>query len=161
MANEREPGMVPWDFFFSFKGRITRAQYWLDYQLPVMTSAVLMVRLVEETSPDGTIESMPGWVLAGVLLGFGFFAVFGLAASVKRWHDRDMSGWWVLIALIPVFGPIVAFICTELSARNAGRESLWSGSAGANRGPRTVDTGETPFDRGEDRAGGPAGSSAS
>lgn len=26
----------------------------------------------------------------------------GLASSVKRWHDPDKSGWWVLIGLIPV-----------------------------------------------------------
>ncbi|MDH5331954.1 MAG: DUF805 domain-containing protein, partial [Aquincola sp.] len=27
-----------------------------------------------------------------------------LALSVKRWHDRDKSGWWVLVALIPFIG---------------------------------------------------------
>jgi uncharacterized membrane protein YhaH (DUF805 family) len=27
-----------------------------------------------------------------------------LAVSIKRWHDRDHSGWWVLIALVPVVG---------------------------------------------------------
>jgi hypothetical protein len=28
----------------------------------------------------------------------------GYPIRVKRWHDRDKSGWWVLIALIPIFG---------------------------------------------------------
>ena len=27
-----------------------------------------------------------------------------LAVLVKRWHDRDKSGWWVLITFIPVIG---------------------------------------------------------
>jgi uncharacterized membrane protein YhaH (DUF805 family) len=27
-----------------------------------------------------------------------------LALQVKRWHDRDKSGWWVLIAFIPIIG---------------------------------------------------------
>jgi uncharacterized membrane protein YhaH (DUF805 family) len=27
-----------------------------------------------------------------------------LAISAKRWHDRDRSGWWVLVLLLPVVG---------------------------------------------------------
>ena len=27
-----------------------------------------------------------------------------LAVLVKRWHDRDKSGWWMLIGLIPLIG---------------------------------------------------------
>ena len=30
--------------------------------------------------------------------------VFGLVLSVKRWHDRNKSGRWVLINLVPVVG---------------------------------------------------------
>lgn len=29
---------------------------------------------------------------------------FQTCMEVKRWHDRDKSGWWVWIALIPVIG---------------------------------------------------------
>lgn len=29
-----------------------------------------------------------------------------IATSVKCWHDRDKSGWWVLINLIPVLGTL-------------------------------------------------------
>jgi uncharacterized membrane protein YhaH (DUF805 family) len=29
-----------------------------------------------------------------------------LALQVKRWHDRDKSGWWGLIQLVPAIGPI-------------------------------------------------------
>lgn len=27
-----------------------------------------------------------------------------IAVSVKRWHDRGKSGWWVLLALVPWVG---------------------------------------------------------
>ena len=30
----------------------------------------------------------------------------GLAAHVKRWHDRDKSGWMALIILIPILGTV-------------------------------------------------------
>jgi uncharacterized membrane protein YhaH (DUF805 family) len=34
----------------------------------------------------------------------------GLAVHIKRWHDRDKSGWWVLTGFIPVVGPIWSLI---------------------------------------------------
>ena len=34
----------------------------------------------------------------------------GLALQVKRWHDRDKSGAYVFVNLIPLAGPIWAFI---------------------------------------------------
>jgi uncharacterized membrane protein YhaH (DUF805 family) len=30
----------------------------------------------------------------------------GIAVSIKRWHDRNKSGWWVWINLIPLVGAI-------------------------------------------------------
>ena len=33
-----------------------------------------------------------------------------LAVQVKRWHDRNKSGWWVLITLIPIIGSLWALI---------------------------------------------------
>ena len=33
-----------------------------------------------------------------------------LAVQVKRWHDRNKSGWWVLIGLVPLIGGIWALI---------------------------------------------------
>jgi uncharacterized membrane protein YhaH (DUF805 family) len=29
-----------------------------------------------------------------------------LALYAKRWHDRDKSGWWSLIILIPIIGAV-------------------------------------------------------
>lgn len=34
----------------------------------------------------------------------------GLAASVKRYHDRNKSGWFILIAAIPIVGPIIQWV---------------------------------------------------
>ena len=28
----------------------------------------------------------------------------GIAISIKRWHDRNKAGWWLLILLVPVLG---------------------------------------------------------
>jgi uncharacterized membrane protein YhaH (DUF805 family) len=33
-----------------------------------------------------------------------------IAVSAKRWHDRDKSAWWVLIAFIPLIGQLWALV---------------------------------------------------
>jgi uncharacterized membrane protein YhaH (DUF805 family) len=34
----------------------------------------------------------------------------GLAVGVRRMHDQDKSGWWLLIAFIPIIGWIVLLV---------------------------------------------------
>ncbi len=43
-----------------------------------------------------------------------------LAIAIKRWHDRDKSGWWILIALIPIIGWIWALVETGFLAGTPG-----------------------------------------
>ena len=45
----------------------------------------------------------------GVLSGLFYLATFlpGLAVSARRLHDTDRSGWWLLIAFIPLIGSLV------------------------------------------------------
>ena len=42
------------------------------------------------------------------------------AVSVRRLHDTDRSGWWMLIVMIPLVGPIVflIFACTDSTQGN-------------------------------------------
>ncbi|HEX2489514.1 MAG TPA: DUF805 domain-containing protein, partial [Blastocatellia bacterium] len=39
-------------------------------------------------------------------------AVFlpGLAATVRRLHDTNRSGWWLLITAVPLVGPIALLV---------------------------------------------------
>ena len=52
----------------------------------------------------------------GIGLLSGIFALVALIPTVivyiKRFHDRDKSGWWVLVTLIPIIGAI--WILVEL-----------------------------------------------
>jgi uncharacterized membrane protein YhaH (DUF805 family) len=42
-----------------------------------------------------------------VILAFGVLVNWiSLAIAVKRYHDRDKSGWWVLIIFLPVIGAL-------------------------------------------------------
>lgn len=41
-----------------------------------------------------------------------------LAVSVRRLHDTDRSGWWLLIALVPLIGAIVLLVFLVLDSNS-------------------------------------------
>jgi uncharacterized membrane protein YhaH (DUF805 family) len=80
--------------FFGFSGRIPRKTYWLASLAVIayllVAFAVVAVLFLESGDAFGTL------FLPGLLLSVP--AVWaGLAIGVKRLHDRDKSGWWVLL----------------------------------------------------------------
>lgn len=80
--------------YFSPRGRIARATYWLA--TIVLGAAFVGAFLV--------LESMFGRKSTLVLYPFLLWALYSLAA--KRCHDRAKSPLWLLLLLIPVLGPL-------------------------------------------------------
>jgi uncharacterized membrane protein YhaH (DUF805 family) len=74
--------------WFSFKGRINRAKYWL---VLLVSSAIFMTVLLSAITAQS-------WAL-GVLVGLLIIPslVSSLAVTVKRLHDREKSAWWLLV----------------------------------------------------------------
>ena len=102
-------------FFFSFSGRINRAKFWIYWALYVVTGLMMdrILNLLE--GPNGSAQAtMSGTAEAAVILiSLAYVVVVTwsyLAVHVKRWHDRDKSGWWVLIGFIPIVGFIWTMI---------------------------------------------------
>jgi uncharacterized membrane protein YhaH (DUF805 family) len=99
--------------YLSIRGRISRKPYWLAI-LPLIVGYGIADVMTE--SADEAVAGL-GFIIMLVLLWPS------LAVQIKRWHDRDKSGWWQLISLIPIVGPLWAFI--ELG--------FLKGTSGANR----------------------------
>jgi uncharacterized membrane protein YhaH (DUF805 family) len=78
--------------FFSFKGRINRAKFWLAILIFVVISLLLAA------IGYSAAESMAFGVLS-VIVNIVVF-ISGLAVGIKRLHDRDRSGWWLLLFYI-------------------------------------------------------------
>ena len=58
----------------------------------------------------GVVEGVLGGPgIVGILYGLAVL-IPGLAVAVRRLHDTDRSGWWMLIVLVPVIGAIVLLI---------------------------------------------------
>ncbi len=89
------------EIYLSFEGRIPRKVYWLYGVLGLFIGTMLAIGVV-----FGLASVLGDWV--GVLAIPVYIMVIwaSLAIQVKRWHDRNKSGWWVLIGLIPIVGPI-------------------------------------------------------
>lgn len=93
---------------FSFQGRINRAKFWLVHVVMwvvvAVVSGIIMGDAAMSADPEAALRSLgtvPRLILAVLYV---LLVWIGLAAGVKRWHDRNKSGWWVLIALVPVIG---------------------------------------------------------
>jgi uncharacterized membrane protein YhaH (DUF805 family) len=115
---------------FSFHGRISRSEYWVKGVLlfGLLACIILFIALVIDAALGNISQNYPNDPNdRGPIVFFLFYAFLvlwpGLAIQVKRWHDRDKSGWFVLINLIPIVGAIWSFI--ELG--------FMRGTIGANR----------------------------
>lgn len=82
--------------YATFAGRAARSEYWYFYLFIILSSIVLT--MIE--SAVGVEDMLTGLFSLGVFLPT-------LAAGVRRLHDIDRSGWWILIGLIPLIGFLV------------------------------------------------------
>jgi len=90
-------------FLFSFKGRIGRREWWLYLLLSFIPTAIL------DAAWDQA-DSYPPLLLLPLLLISLAPLWWYFATAVKRLHDCDMSGWWLLLMLIPYAGVIALFV---------------------------------------------------
>jgi len=94
--------------YATFSGRSSRSAYWwwtLFYVLIIIGASIL----------DAVIKAPVVTSLAWLA-----FIIPNIAVLVRRLHDTDHSGWWVLIGLIPLVGAIVliVFACTDSGSPN-------------------------------------------
>ena len=84
----------------SFDGRINRLPVWLFFVGIGVTQWVLTLIFGVDNALGQSVLGLFSIVVIWPLL----------AVLIKRWHDRDKSGWWVLINLIPIIGVIWTWI---------------------------------------------------
>ena len=78
-------------FLFSLDGRTGRADYWLRYALPLIAASVLaiLIDLVLDTD-----------LFYPVIALLTFWS--SVALGVRLHHDRDRSGWFMLLLAVPI-----------------------------------------------------------
>jgi len=89
-----------------FSGRARRKEYWMFFLFNILIALAL-----------GFVEGLFG--SPGVIGGLYSLAVLipGIAVSIRRLHDTDRSGWWILVVFIPVIGGIALLVLMALDSK--------------------------------------------
>jgi uncharacterized membrane protein YhaH (DUF805 family) len=108
--------LLPYRRYADFTGRSRRMEYWMFMLFFYLVLFALLMVFVAASGPsyDAAGEGGSGAVAVifiGVMIVFflGSFIPM-LAVQVRRFHDQDLSGWLVLLNLIPYLGGLVVFV---------------------------------------------------
>lgn len=91
--------------YVNFQGRARRSEYWWFYLFYLVVGIILVST---EASMSGTMVLYTIFVLATFIPA--------LAVTVRRLHDTSRSGWWILIAFVPIIGGIWLLVLLVLDS---------------------------------------------
>ena len=97
----------PLQKYFQFSGRARRSEYWLFFLFVIVLSTIL--GFVDGIV--GTFDEITGY---GLFSGIFILLILipNISVGVRRLHDTDRSGWWLLLGIIPLVGLVLlVFFC--------------------------------------------------
>jgi len=97
--------LTPLRKYADFRDRARRAEYWWFYLFVII--AFTVASIIDSLLGFG--GSVGPYGILSALLGLAML-IPSLAAGVRRLHDTDRSGWWLLMALIPLIGLLVLLV---------------------------------------------------
>ncbi len=115
-----------WRKTFQYAGRTGRRDFWIFQIVTAIPAGLgwLLYRIGRGSAKVFADAPSPTLVVLGVsivlVIGLSSFLPF-LAVAVRRLHDSDKSGWWLLLLLIPFGGVALLIMC------------LLPGSSGPNK----------------------------
>lgn len=91
--------------YFNFKDRTTRKDFWMTVLIGIVISTVLSIVV-------GFIAKVTKLKIYDIIIGLYTLVLFipSLAQLVRRMHDVNKSGWYVLLDLIPIIGWILVLV---------------------------------------------------
>ena len=106
--------------YADFTGRARRMEFWLFWLLLIGIQIVfsILIGMVAGPTAAAADPTDPLAMLNGpakALYGLFFLVMLGLlvpslAVAMRRLHDTNRTGWWLLIGLIPFLGALVLII---------------------------------------------------
>ena len=86
--------------YTNFSGRASRSEYW--WWILALIGLQIVIFVISLITPEIGL-------LLSVVVFFGVI-IPGLAVAVRRLHDTGRSGWWLLVAFIPLVGALILLI---------------------------------------------------
>lgn len=114
-----------WVRSFDPSGRASRSEYWWVTLGGVLFMGALWLAafLIMQTAPGGSsqlsslsapFEAMM-WTILVLAIGVPIInAIPGIMLTIRRLHDAGMSGWFILLGWIPLFGPLIVLVLAVL-----------------------------------------------
>jgi len=92
-----------------FSGRARRMEYWMFYLFSFIFTIVFGIidAVVGSFNPETGMGLFGGIYLLAIIIP-------SIAVLVRRLHDTNRSGWWLLIGLIPIVGAITLLVFSVL-----------------------------------------------
>ena len=102
------------DLFFSYQGRISLGRFWFATacQMACILSVLIIVAFQlqgDQEAPVGSAQIV--WVLVGAMT-FVAVAYSAICTGIKRFHDLNKPGIWILVQILPVIGFVWYFFET-------------------------------------------------
>lgn len=99
--------LMPLHRYADFSGRSRRKEYWMFFLLCVAVSVAISIIGSIGAGTGGDMN-----FLGSLLMGLFFLAIIvpSIALQVRRFHDQDKSGWFVLLNFIPLIGGLIVFV---------------------------------------------------
>ena len=102
VASFKEAVKVCFKKYFSGRGRANRVEYWMWWLFVFIATAFIVV----------------GWIMLPILI------IPTLSATVRRLHDVDKSGWWMVLGIIPVANLYLIYTLTRKGSEGDNRYGI-------------------------------------
>jgi uncharacterized membrane protein YhaH (DUF805 family) len=126
------------NYLFGIRGRIGRLQWWGGQAIILALFAIPFFAFMSNL-PDYEPETINAFVSQNVgsilliMLAIYLLGVWiNVAVTVKRYHDRDKSGFWFFIVFVPLIGGIWQLVECGFLGGTAGGNSYGHRDGGGN-----------------------------
>lgn len=103
--------------YATFSGRARRTEFWVFVLINAIISIILsiidgLIGMDAKRSVGTMTYNFSGGLLSGI---YGLAVLLpSIAVQVRRLHDTNRSGWWILIDLVPLVGWIILLVFNVL-----------------------------------------------
>jgi uncharacterized membrane protein YhaH (DUF805 family) len=112
-------------YYFKFSGRAARKQFWFFALINAVLIPFVFYLALILLGYFSTILPQIGYIIFGlyalIVIFYLFLVIPAIAITARRLHDIDLSGWWQLIALIPLLGMFALIVMLCLPSKSETR----------------------------------------
>ncbi|MGI9354706.1 MAG: DUF805 domain-containing protein [Rhizobiaceae bacterium] len=90
--------------YVTFSGRAPRQEYWM------FTLGVVILSIIAAVIDAFVFGASPeSFGILGLIVSLAHLLP-GIAVTIRRLHDTNRTGWWILIAFVPLLGAILLLV---------------------------------------------------